>query len=462
MVKRFVKRIKNIKRDSLFIATVWIFIIGTIIIFFAISNHFYLVNLSHDTSKSIISTLIATAGSFIGFFVIYLTISFENFKKNYGQYALELFRKDQIVWSLGYLFIIIIIVGLTTFIFSDSKNFTSRYLFNLTCFYFLLAVCFLFPFGKAIINKSSSTEFLKRLVDELNEHDFDYKEPKNHQLKSVFQIVNKNEKNKVSIVSDILFYNISANNTKNSIQIIINLFDRIQKIINFDNLDVEKRRQIVFSFLDIIQTSFDLYLSKKDFIGIQTNLAALNSCNEVIAIKKYDRRFTKRAFETIEYITQSLIESEWEKLLSESLWVYYHMSADQLRNNMPNEEETWVEDEDFGALTLNTKIAEENDRKFEILSEFISFKFNAVIERSFLSKNYYLVEECVRMLGIFTEMVVFNENMGQLQKMRIGSSLAYSSGEAIKRFVTANYPKQHSYLNLFMPIIFSIMLFCVP
>jgi hypothetical protein len=450
MIKNIILKINIAKFANLFSAIVIVLIISAIIFAFAIWNDFYLIELTYETSKSITSTIIGAAGAFIGFFVIYLTISFENFKKNYGQYALELFRKDKSIWSLGYLFVVVIIVGLAAFIYSDSGTHFSKWLFNITCFYFLIAICWLFPFGNAIIKKSSSRESLKKLIDELNEVDFPDEEPGNIIMRPIIQIVTKDEKNKLSIISEILFHNIVESNSRTSVLIIINLFGKIEKMVNNNQIDIEKRYQIIFSFLNIIQSSFDLYNSEKDFIGVQTILATLNSCGEIIAKKKYGKQFIKKVFETIEYISQALIEAESEKLVSDALWAYYHMSDTQLTYNMPNEKETWVEDEYFGAVPLNTQVAAENDKKFNIIDEFVSFKFNAIIEKSFLCRNYYIIEECVQMLGIFTSMVVYKRNMGDIQKSAIGSMLVYNSSEAIKRFITNKYPKRFNYLYLFL------------
>lgn len=450
MAKNIFNKIKNYSPLNLFSFTVSLLIIGTLVNAIAVHEDFYFVALKNETSKNILGTLISTAGAFLGFFVIYMTISFENFKKNYGQYALELFRNNKFIWSVGYLFLLIIISGLLGFLFADTLSYVSTFLFNITCFYFFIAVCLLFPFGNTIIIESSSKDFLKQIVNELTENDFVYKEPENIQVKPVYRILNSDDKNKVTIINEILSHNINHDNTKNGIQIIVNIFNKIEQIVKDKNVNAERKRQTIFTFLDILKNSFDLFHSKKNFVGILTILASLNSCSKIIAEEKYDRRYIERIFETIEHITNSLLQIEEEELIIESLWVYYHMSKDQLTLNMPNENETWMEDEYLGAIPLTNKTAEENDRKFETIDESIAFKFNRLIERSFLCKNSYIVEECVRMLGIFTEIIVFNDNMGELQKERMGASLAYGSCESIKRFITLNYQSKMGYLNLFM------------
>lgn len=362
------------------------------------------------------------------------TITFENFKKNYGEYATEIFRKDTAVWITCYFFIVVILTGAFALILSDSNNALSVLLLNLTCFYFCLAVGTLIPFGNSAFNKSLSRRGLNEIITSISAHDFKTEPPPDLHAEAVYRIANSSDTNKIDVISAVLYFNINAGDNKNSIQVLIGLFKKIDLLLTKQNLSLKEQRNIIFTYAYVLQTSFDLYHSKKDAAGIQTILASLNSLNAIIAENHYGAAFIEKMFTVIIYITQSLIESEDEKLLDSAIWVYYHMCNAHLNRNVPAENETWEHTEDGATFPISTDARWANDNKFQKIDDAATFHLNDVLQRSFLCRNFYIIEQCVKMYSVFAEMIIFNNTLGPLQKERIGSTLAYHSIEAIKRF----------------------------
>lgn len=429
----------------------WIsLVISSLISGICVLQDFYLVNLEIETSKDIMGTIIGASGAFIGFVVIYLSISFENFKKIYGQYATDFFGKDSLIQNLLLLFILPILIGLMAYIFADSKLLFAKWLFNTSCFLFFIAILLLLPYAKAIIKNSSSNSLIERLVVQLTEQDFTEQEKKPLKNVSTFQMIRQADKSTINTISHILFANIQEKNGKNGIAILFDLFEKVKILLNDKKTQVGSKRDVATYFAGIIKDSFDLYHYNKDSLGVKTCLAATNSFNKVIAENKFDEKFIETVFDVIIYMSKSLIESESESLVFDAIWVYYHMSDEQLSNNTPKEENIWEENNEDWLQTLNTKEAQQNEHKFDKIDEFTSYRLNEVVERSFLCKNYHITEDCVGILGSFCEMIFYNQNLGPLQKSKIGSALAFHSGEVIKRFSKKRELSKSHYLDLYI------------
>ena len=148
-------------------------------------SNFYLIYLNLETSKSITGTIIGASGAFIGFVVIYLSISFENFKKIYGQYAADFFGKDKLIFNLLLLFILPIGIGLLSYLISDANTRFSKFLFNISCSYFFLAIVLLIPYANRIIKKSLSKGPIENLINKLTKRRF--YSPKQKAFKKSFE-----------------------------------------------------------------------------------------------------------------------------------------------------------------------------------------------------------------------------------------------------------------------------------
>lgn len=425
-------------------------ILSAIITSVCVWQDFYLVNLTLETSKDITGTIISASGAFIGFVVIYLSISFENFKKIYGQYATDFFGKDKLIQNLLLLFILPILIGLMSYIFSDSEIRLAKWLFNTSCFSFFIAILLMFPYAQSIIKNSSSNSSIERLILQLTEKDFTDQENKSLKNISTFQMIRQADKSRINIISHILFSNIQEKNGKNGIAILFDLFDKVKILLNDKKVQGESKREVVAYYARIIKDSFDLYHYNKDSLGVKTCLATTVSFNKVIVENAFDEKYIETVFEIIIFMIKSLIETESETLVWDALWVYHNISEEQLTYNTPKEENMWEKNNEEWLQALNTKEAQQNEKKFNKIEEFTTYRLNEVVERSFLCKNYHITEDCVSMLGEFCLTVINLKSLGLLQKQKIGSMLAFHSSEAIKKLSMKKELSKSTFLDLYI------------
>jgi len=73
-----------------------------------------------------------------------------------------------------------------------------------------------------------------------------------------------------------------------------------------------------------------------------------------------------------------------------------------------------------------------------------------LVDRTFSGSNNYMIENSVKMMAVFAEMIIFDGRIGPIQQDRIGCMLAYQSVEKIKRFVGYSGTRQYGYLNLYI------------
>jgi len=143
-------------------------LLSAIISLISVPFNLYIVNITTDSIRNISTTIIAASGSFIGFIVIYLSISYENFKKSYSQYAADYFGKDRVISSLLLLFIAVILINLISLIYGDTKGPFSRWLFNTSCIDFALAISLLIPYANTAKDKNNWQDRHLNVFDNLS------------------------------------------------------------------------------------------------------------------------------------------------------------------------------------------------------------------------------------------------------------------------------------------------------
>lgn len=443
--------INPIKGHNLIYSNIFLILIGSLTLALFIFNNKHLTVVNMDTAKSILNTIMCVTGSFLGFFVLYLSISLENFKRNYGQYALEIFRKNKLVLSVVFEFLFIIILGLFALMFIDRNNWFSVLLFNLVCYYFSITLLLLVPYGSEILVESSSKEIINKLIQSLSEKDFPNEPTRDFwNNESMYYLIAENDNNRVNNIAKILHHNISSSNRKISVNILSELSSKIEIIIDDKSVDNDAKRKVFLAHLNILQTAFNHCDKKIDTIFIQVILFALKGCSLIIAKHHYGKAYIEKLFELTAYVITELIESENENLIEDSFWAYYHMCDAQLSNNIPQENEIWDFTNTDYLMPIKTEDGYEKVDKFNAIEHAVSFQFNNLVERAFLCKNYYVIENVVRMIGSFIEMIIFNNNLESYQKFRIGSMLAFNASGAIKKFADNKYPNQYSYLNFYV------------
>ena len=409
----------------------------------------YIVNITTDSIRNISTTIIAASGSFIGFIVIYLSISYENFKKSYGQYAADYFGKDRVISSLLLLFIVVILLNLISLIYGDTKGPFSKWLFNTSCIDFALAIGLLIPYANTVIKSPGTNSKIQKLIDSLTLSSFSVEKNDSTDDISAFEILEQENQRSSNIIANLVYANIQEKNGKTSNAILLSVFKKIESLLKSTEENKEKLNNAISWFAALMQNSYDLYNINRDFIGIKTILALTNSCNKAISEKNLGKEGISKIFEVIIYISKKAIEQEDETQSWESLWAYYHMCEYLLKKNTPPESEIWNSDgEELLEVTSYTNF--DPYSKFSTISEITTYRLNEVIERSFLCKNYHITEDCIRVLSSFAEMILFNQNLGVKQKDDLGSSLIYYSLESIKRFSESRTYTNTSPLHLYI------------
>ena len=437
------------KKKNIQIITLLALLLSPLIFLFAELFKIQVIYIKLDTIKSVLSTIIGASGSIVGFLVIYLSISFENFRRNYGQYGSKFFQSNSLILTFLGLLLLTILISFLAFLLIDSNSFFKIYLFNISCFYFFISLILLIPYGYLITKESSSVEILDKVIKSISINDFHKQKSKDI---SLFSLKAEAEKNNFILIGEILITNTADKNNRTASAIVIHLYERIEELLKDNKIDEPIKFNIVSSFCSLIKEVFYTNLNNKNNDGIIVCIASINSLDKIIAQNKYKKAFVKEIFELIGFICKSLIESENETLANKALWAYYHISKDQLYFNTPKEFEIWQKSDnpEFYALPLQTPEAFEKDSLFMFLEESISYQLNNIIERSFLCKNYHITEDCVNILSSFVEMIAWSQNLGDLQKHRIGSMLAFYSVSAIKRFSLIDTGNRTNYMGLYL------------
>lgn len=452
MQKKNLKDKKKKPRVKFLQLMTWLLLTGSFVISgICVFSDFYFVNVESGTSKDIAGVIIGASGAFIGFVVIYLSISFENFKKIYGRYAVSFFGNNSLIKNLLFLFVMPILVGLIYYFLSDTGLRIAVWAFNYTCITFLTAILLLFFYAKSIVLNSVSTELIEELIDSLSPRDF--VAGNDQGVKSIlnFKAVKEKENDNVTKITHILFANIQERNGDVSTAIIVELFGKVETIIGIENVDYSIKKTSLEFYFQIIKDSFDLFHRDKNFVGVKTCLAALYSLSQTISNNKLDRDAIEALSEVIVYITKKLIEEEDEGMVNESLWTYYHIANNQISQNMPNEADIWEKKDSRWIHVINTDKAWQLSHKFDEICTLVTYRLSEVVERSFLCKNYHITEDSINMLSTFSQMVFYqNNDIGPLQKRRMGSMLAFNCLEFIKRYAQTSQFSKLGYLNLFL------------
>lgn len=437
------------KKYSLQTITIIAFLSGLLVFLITELSNIHILTISHDSIKAILSAIIGTSGSIVGFLVIYLSISFENLKKNYGKYGVKFFQSNRLILIYLSLLIITILFSFFSFILVDTNTFFKMYLINISFFYFVVSLILLMPYGYLITKESSSIEVLDSIIEKISQKEFVHKKVK---AVSQFGYIVDEENNNYIIISEILINNTIEKNNRYSNAIFIQLFNKLNKLIDDKNINEQTKLSITRSFCSLVKEVFYINLNNRNNNGMITCLGAINSLNQIIANKRFGEGFLKEIFDLMEFVCKSLIESENETIINEALWTYYHVAKDQLYINAPKENEIWKKSDnpEFYVFPINSKEAFEKDSFFDLLEEFTSYNLNRIIERTFLCKNYHIIEDSVGILSSFVHMIAWSNNLGDFQKHRLGGMLSHFSISAIKRFTTIESTNKTSYLSLYV------------
>ncbi len=441
---------KWVRSNGLWIVTTNFFVIIPICLFITEKNEIYFATLNNIIERDILNTIISVIGSFIAFLGIYLSIAFENFNKNFGKHASKYFIKNNSAIILLGIFIITILLSFLTYIFLNTGSLVSNILFNISCSYFICSTLLIIPYGYNIIKGSSSLRGLKRMVESIKKGDIESLYQGQREVMSVFDAYENAEESNYLTAKDILVNSVITNNS-NWRPILMSLFSIFHTFLNDNEIDSEGKSLIIIEYNELMKQLFNIISDKKGNFEISVICDVLTVLNESCAKAKVNGKDMERIFEVIIYIVDTLVIKEDERAVSSAFWAYYRMCKAQLEYNIPKENEIWEvpddPDDDYGFLW--TPESSENEFLFDEISRYCSMEFDARIQRSFLCKNHYITESCIKMLESLLSEILWNSNLGPRQKTEICSSLVFHLVNRIKDFTGVKSFNEFGYLRLF-------------
>lgn len=436
------------RRNLFFTVTGSVYLILAVLLSISVLKGVSWVTLTPDTAKTILSTLMSVSGSIIGFLVIYLSLALEGMKRNYGKHAVSIFRRDTSVWVLCYFFSIVIIIALFSFFYADQEGDFWIWSFNIACLSFGVGIALIVPFGRVILKRTDIAEHIGRMIHELRETDFREPPAKDSRLGTMYWVVTEDPDNRMDNLSNMLYHHINEGNGRLVTNIMIQLFKRI--VVMVDGKKGKGIDKVILRYLDVLVVAFDYAKHKNDEVTIKLIFSGLNSCSDLIAKWRMGRELIEQQFEVIGNIVKHLLEEEREQLVEEAFWAYYHMAHPQVMHNLPPEDKTWEKDDEGEISVINTSEGWENEHKFDAVDSAMTFQLKGLVDRSFMCANTYITEHCVRMLGNFIDMLIFERGMAPFQKYHIGSMLSYESAECVKRFITRTDDRKIGFLILYV------------
>jgi hypothetical protein len=415
---------------------------------FALNKGVYWITLNLDTAKMVLSTLMGVSGSIIGFIVIYLSLALEGMKRNYGKQAVDLFRKDASVWLLCWVFCFILIVALAALLFSDRRGVFPLWLFNAACWSFAAGIAIIVPYGQAILLKTDSTEHIAGMITGLKGTDFRELPDSAKRIGAMYWVISEDPKNPVDKVSNIIFHHISEGNSKLATYFLIDFFRQIEQIGKVGIVDLNRR--MLTRYLDVLMLAFDFTKTRGDEMVVTTILACLKSCSSLITTWKAGAELIEKQFEGIGNIIKFMLEAGREKMADDAFWAYYHMAKTQL-GNIPPANQIWTQDEDGDLIVIDSLEAWGLEHKFDAIDKAMTYDLRNLIERSFLSKNGYIIQNSVGMSRVFLEMLILENGIERQPKLLIGRSLAYGTADLVKRYISETDRHIGGFLALYLP-----------
>jgi hypothetical protein len=438
----------NFQRNRFFFIFGAICLVACIALSLCVKADAWMVSLSRDTAKAILSTIMGVSGSIIGFLVIYLSLALEGLKRHYGKQATAMFLKDRTIWVMCGFFCAILLLAITSFLWGDTSNPFFKWTFNFSCLFFSIGIAAIVPFGIQILNRTDATTEITQWIEEI--HPADFREPTiaYHSMGAIYWTLTEDENNRVDRLSAILTHNISEDNSRVAATILAQFLDRIKTLTGAaEGRNVER---MLYRYLDLVATAFDYAKMNNNEVVIKTMLECLKSASSLIAHWKMGPDLVRWMFEVIGNMTQYFIEQNKEQLAEQAFWAYYHMAKPQIAANLPPEDQTWEILDDGRIVGRDQGIATVNSDRFEALDKAVTLDLSQLVERSFYSENRYINLNAVAMTGQFLRMLVY-ENVQTIPKALLGSSFAYQASEFITRRISRVNPNKGGYLGLYLP-----------
>lgn len=428
-----------------------IFVLIQLIIWLVVSKEFYLIEVGNSNMSTVLESIIGACSAFLGFIIIYLTIAYEKYKKEFGAYAGSMFSKDITVWGYVGIFIFIALLALITLLCLDSPGSLLFYLFNSACIYFTISLLLIIPFGKRMLNDSSSLKYIQQLVSQIDIKDFQIAVSNKKETKSIFELADTNSHNNTTICSNILYTSISEKNGIVDVAIIKHMFDKVVELLSNKEIPKEELLNVTKVYISILKKSFGIYRTQLNENGVRVVIGALQSLGIEMAHKKVHRNHIEALMDVFEQIARSLIETESEELIDELIWALYHISKEQLDYNLPKENEIWeinYKVDPYQIIEIN-ETAHDLHLQYDEVSGIVGHRIPRILDRTFLCKNYYIVENAMGIYSSFIKMIFQSDNIGKIQKERIGGALCYETADFIVKYAVRKLPKTFNYLHYY-------------
>jgi hypothetical protein len=406
------------------------------------------VTVTVDTSRYILSAIMGVSGSIIGFLVIYLTFAFEGIRRFFGRNSNSIFLRDSFIWFLCRFFSGIILVSLLALCVVDHPGWWWRWVFNFSCFSFLIGISMIVPFGKMILKRTDTAVEIRHLIDSITVNDFREPPRQNWYLGPSYWIITEQLHNPVDKITSILMHNIAEKNNNVVANMLKAIFARIQILMGETQGSGGERAALRYH--DILLLAFDQAKGQNDPLVFKLIFAGCQSGAELVAQWKMGTDVVEPVLEGARTMIQYWVKQENEQLAFDAFWMYYHMSLSQLRKNLPQEAEIYHSKEDGKVTLINSNEAFENDRKFQAIKSAVTYDLSTLVDRSFLCENKYITQNAVRMMRNFLEMVLIENVESAVLEDLIGRSLSYYTLEIVKEYAAKEKTSVTGFLGLFV------------
>lgn len=281
IIKLIINKIKSFFNIiKLYFHYILIFIILSFITYICLSQKFVV---KPQTQQTVSIALMGLVATFSGFAVVFVQLSFDNYKKYYGYYSKVLLFK-----SLGKEIIVLFSLNIAIQLLCSSieENYTyyindtyklniQRFTFCLSLVFFLYFLILLMYKVRYIFDFSLSNNFLPETIKKIDINNIKHYLQVSKNFENTRMILRNFENNYVEIISDIVINYVNQSNYKTSEVIIIELTNHFQSlIINSSNNSIVGKNSdsdnIIIVYYEIMRKAIDSinYTNHRELVSV--------------------------------------------------------------------------------------------------------------------------------------------------------------------------------------------------
>jgi len=401
-----------------------------------------------DTARYILTAIMGVSGSILGFLVIYLSFAFEGIRRFFGRYSNTIFRRDRFIWSMCWFFSGIILVCLGALCLVDHPGPFWRFLINLSCFAFLIAIGTIVLFGKMILRKSDTVEEIRRQIERITLLDFRTEPASGWEFGPSHWIITEDRNNPIDRLTGILLHNIIEKNNSVVANMLRSICQRIEDLVRAE-AEGDKERAVL-RYNDVLLLAFDQAKGQNDPLVFKLIFSNYRNLSDLLANSQMGRRVIEPVLKSAKSTVQYWVEMENEQLVHDGFLTYNQMCYSQIQHNLPVESETWQRNQKGDMAKIESPQADSNYERMMGIFLASTFEYNSLVERSLESKNAAIPEIALRMMGAFLEQLIVVNIPSEYERLQIGRKLSYHAVMIGKQYSDKFKSTRFGFLRLFV------------